>query len=159
MPLPIASHEPLSIPESAFNADGLAVIMLPGGRYGGNWLIKVVDASTPDSPAKQPAGEFWTSADDRAKRALENDPGYPDRAIETAFIWLAGETKRQGLRVAGFENFNREYGPAERPYFCLARAVVANKAFTPAPGVTYADEQSLDAVMGYVQSAATKEGK
>jgi hypothetical protein len=147
MPLPIARQEPLDIPESAFNADGLAVIMLPGGRYGGNWLIKAVDASTPDKATRQPAGEFWTSLDDRNLRALESDPAYSDRAIETAFIWLVTQAGERGWRVVAWECFNSQYGEAERPYFCLARATVASEKFTPAPGVTYADEIGLDAAL------------
>lgn len=143
MPLPIADADPLNIPESAFNADGLAVIMLPGGRYGGDWVIQAVNAGGD----QQPAGKIRTSVDGRRKQVLENDPGYPDRAIETAFIWLTGEARRQGLRVVDFECLNGRYAPAERPFFCLARGIVASAAFIPAEGVTYADDQTLDAVM------------
>ncbi len=145
MPLPIASSEDLTIPPRSFNENGLAVIMLSGARYGGDWVISAT------ASAHGPAfGKLWTSVDERRKQALEQDPGYPDRAIETAFIWLAGETKRQDLRVVMFERLNDQYGESERPYFCLARAVIASEKFTPMPGVTYADEMTLDAAMGYV---------
>jgi len=52
--------------------------------------------------------------------------------------------------VVGFECFNDRYGEAERPYFCLARAIVARQGFEPAPGAVYADELTLDAVMAGV---------
>lgn len=39
MPLPVSSSEPLSIPAAEFNEHGLAVIMLSGGRCGGDWAI------------------------------------------------------------------------------------------------------------------------
>ena len=146
MPLQVRSAEVLDIPETAFNEHGLAVLMLPGGRYGGDWSISYMAGD-----AK--CGSLFTSVDDRRKRELEKDPGYPDRAIETEFIWLTGAAQEQGLRVVGFECLNSQYGEAERPFFCLARVVVASKAFVPSPGVTYADEQTLDAVMGYVSQS------
>lgn len=141
MPLPVSRQDPLDIPGSAFNADGLAVIMVPGGRYGGDWSVSF------RGPADAEYGSLFTSVDDRRKQALESDPGYPDRAIETAFIWLAGQAREHGWRVVGWECFNSQYGEAERPYFCLARAIVASEKFTPAPGVTYADEAGLDVAL------------
>lgn len=144
MPLPIADAQPLDIPAGAFNDDGLAVIMIPGGRYGGDWSINFM------GPADVKCGSLFTSVDERRKRALQSDPGYPDRAIETAFIWLVGQAREHGWRVVAWECFNSRYGEDERPFFCLARAIVASEKFTPAPGVTYADEQTLDAAMGYV---------
>jgi hypothetical protein len=147
MPLPIAASEDLAVPASMFNGDGLAVLILQGGRYGGDWVIRPVAADGAGSPA----GEFTTSAgSERTMQALLTDPRYPDRAIETAFIWLTGEAKRQGLRVVAFECLNSQYGAGERPYFCAARAVIAGRSFKPAAGVMYDDEQTLDAVMGYV---------
>ena len=153
MPLPVASAEPLNIPEAAFDANGLAVLMIPGGRYGGDWSI------TFSGPGHVNCGTLLTAVDERRKQELLTDPGYPDRAIETAFTWLAGETRKQGLRVVGFECLNSQHSPAERPYFCLARAIVASKAFIPEPGVTYADEKTLDAAMGYVPALEGLETK
>lgn len=147
MPLPIASSESLSIPEAEFNEHGLAVVFLSGGRYGGDWVI---GACTEDSGG---IGEFSTDGGP-SKAELERDSRYPDLAAETAFTWLRGEAGRLGLRVVAFDCLNSRYGPAERPYFCLARAVVANASFEPKPGAVYADEMTLDAVMGYGQEAA-----
>ena len=149
MPLPVASAEALDIPESAFDGNGLAVLMIPGGRYGGDWTVSVMAGDIN-------CGSLSTTAPERSKRELLSDPGYPDRAIETAFIWLISETRKQSLRVVSWECLNSQHSPAECPYFCLARAIVASEAFTPAPGVTYADEQTLDAVMGYVTTETTE---
>lgn len=146
MPLPISSSEDLSIPDSQFNEHGLAVIMLSGGRYGGDWVIGA--SASADGGVLGVLGELRTEAGS-SKATLERDPRYPYLAIETAFIWLVGEAHRHGWRVVGFECLNDQYGEAERPYFCLARAVVASEKFEPAPAATYADEMTLDAVMGY----------
>ena len=146
MQLPVSGAEPLSIPESAFNDNGLAVIMVPGGRYGGDWSVNFM------GPDDAKLGSIFTSVDERSKQALLSDPGYPDRAIETAFIWLTGQAREHGWRVVSWECFNSQYAEAERPFFCLARAIVASETFTPAPGVTYADEMTLDEVMGYSAS-------
>lgn len=143
MPLPVSSSEPLSIPAAEFNEHGLAVIMLSGGRYGGDWAI---GASTNADGEK--LGELRTEAGS-SRRELEHDPRYPYLAIETAFAWLTGEVQRHGWRVVAFDCLNDQYGEAERPYFCLAQAIVASGQFKPSPGVTYADEMTLDAVMGY----------
>jgi hypothetical protein len=143
MPLPVGSSEPLSIPATEFNEHGLAVIMLSGGRYGGDWVIGA--SVSADGPV---LGEIRTEAGS-SRPTLEPDPRYPYLAIETAFAWLRGEAGRLGLRVVGFECLNDQYGPAERPYFCLAQAIVASGEFIPAPGAVYADEMTLDAVMGY----------
>jgi hypothetical protein len=147
MPLPIASWVNLAIPAGLFNEHGLAVLTLQGGRYGGDWVITPVS----QDGRYLAGGEFTTSAgSERRMQALLTDPGYPDRAIETALIWLMGEAKRQGLRVVMFECLNGQYPETDRPYFCAARAVIASQSFKPAPGVIYDDEQTLDAVMGYV---------
>jgi hypothetical protein len=147
MPLPVASSDGLTIPAGDFNDDGLAVIILQGGRYGGDWTVHaMIDGDS--------LGEFSTEVDARRKAELQTDPGYPDRAIETAFIWLMGEAKRQGMRVVFFECLNSRYDAESRPYFCAAQALVASAAFTPEAGVTYADEMTLDAVMGYATAPA-----
>jgi hypothetical protein len=147
MPLSVESAEALDIPESAFNSDGLAVLMVPGGRYGGDWSVTFV------GPDDVKFGKIFTAAG-RSKQELLNDPRYPYLAAETAFIWLVGQAREQGWRVVSWECFNDQYGEDERPYFCLARAIVASEKFTPAPGAAYADELTLDEAMGYIQNAA-----
>lgn len=136
MPLSISSGTGLELPSAEFNADGLAVIMISGGRYGGQWVMGA--SAKADGPK---LGEFWA---DSGPRDLTGDPCYPDLAIETAFVWLRGETARLGLRLVGFENLNRHYDADSRPYFCLARAIIASPSFVPVPGARYAEEQTPD---------------
>lgn len=144
MPLPCHTRKPLKIPASAFNDDGLAVLMLTGGRYGGDWVMGLTPMDTPGDIC----GELSTEAGDR-KSVLLSDPAYPDRATETAFIWLLTQAKEYGCRLVAWESMNHQYKPPEALYFVAARAIVANEAFVPAEGATYADEMTLDAAMGY----------
>lgn len=149
MPLPYITGKALDIPAGAFNADGLAVLIAQGGRYGGDWHI----AFTAQDDRQEALGRFQTDAGGAtAKRALTGDPGYPYRAIESAFIWLMEQAKAHGWRVVGFECLNSHYGPDEAPYFCAAQALVAGDSFMPQPGVFYADALTLDQVMGYTEA-------
>jgi hypothetical protein len=152
VPLPVSSSNPLAVPADQFNADGLAVVFLSGGRYDGDWIVAASTAA--DGPQ---LGGFTTEAG-AALTELKNDPAYPDRAIETAFIWLHSQSARLGWRVVGFECLNDQYEPGERPYFALARAVIASGAFTPAPGVIYADAMTLDEVMAGMATPLFKAG-
>ena len=149
MPLPYVTDQALRIPAGAFNADGLAVLAVQGARYGGDWHVAVTDqADQQDS-----LGRFQTEAGGASrKRELTSDPGYPYRAIESAFIWLIEQTRAQDLRVVMFTCLNHHYGPDEAPYFCAAQAVIADGSFVPQPGTLYADEQTLDQVMGYTST-------
>ena len=143
MPLAVASAEPLDIPESAFNANGLAVIMVPGGRYGGDWSVNFMGADD----AK--FGEIFTAAPESSKRKLLSDPGYPDRAIETAFIWLVGQAREHGCGSSASSASTRPTATPSAP-----------TSASPAPSsparrssrcrVPYADEMTLDEAMGYV---------
>jgi len=142
MPLPYETRKPLNLPATSFSGDGLAVLQVQGGRYGGDWVISVTDGQ--DS-----FGELEAHAPPGRKAELMRDPGYPDRAIETAFIWLLAQAQERGWRVVYWECLNGQYGPREVAYFCTARVIIANERFAPQPGVKYADEQTLDAVMGY----------
>lgn len=142
--MPLAAHtiDDLDVQDDAFNADGLAVVFVSGVRYGGDWVIRA--SASADGPS---FGEFETSAGD-SKVRMQADPRYPDLAIESAFVWLIDQARGRGQRVVDFKCHNDRYGAGERPYFCLAQATIANSSFTPVPGVTYADEMTLDAVMG-----------
>ena len=134
MPLPYEVTSPLDVPASAFNPDGIAVISINGGRYGGHWVINAfVDVR------EESAGEIETTYDLR-RSDLTKDDRYPDLAADTAYVWLHDHVKKHGWRLLMWENLNSQYGPDERPYFSTARAVIGNDKFVPAPGVRYADE-------------------
>lgn len=130
MPLQVDQSISLNLPAGVFNSDGLAVVMLSGGRYGGNWVVKAIPDA--DGDPANPAGQFTTFAGS-PKAALLHHPRYPDLAVETAFIWLMGQVMHLGLRVVRFECLNSQFDEATRAYSCLARAVIANRSFTPSP--------------------------
>lgn len=134
MPLPYNVNDALDIPAEAFNADGIAVIEIRGGRYGGDWVI-----SASAGRADGTIGEIETCYD-LSRDDLTKDERYPDLAVDTAYVWLHGEMKQRGWRLLAWENFNAHCGPDERPYFMAARAVVGSDKFVPAAGVKYADE-------------------
>jgi len=145
MPLPCIPGADLQIPPDVFSSDGLAVLLLQGGRYGGDWHIAVTTAADQTDCL----GSFQTAP--HQQQELLTDPRYPWLAIETAFIWLMAQAQEHGWRVVSWDCLNGHYGPDEAPYFCAASAIVANEAFIPQPGVTYADQQTLDQVMGYAK--------
>jgi hypothetical protein len=146
MPLPFCVTQALDVPPADFNAHGLAVVDIRGGRYGGDWVVSAVIAGRqPD----EVIGRIDTEAGGRRDH-LTSDPQYPDRAIETAFVWLNDETRRRGWRLVSCECANQGIPAHQAPYFCAARVIIASETFVPAPGVTYADELTLDHWMGYV---------
>jgi hypothetical protein len=150
MPLPIRESCDLELPGELFNDNGVAVIQLSGGRYAGDWEVSVLNSA--DGPR---LGRFSTEVAWQDKPALEKDPRYPYLALETGFAWLMGQAAEHGWRVVGYSVLNHLYDSDTAPYFCLAQAVIANRGFTPSPGVEYADEMTLDQVMGY---STAKEG-
>jgi hypothetical protein len=139
MPLEYGTTQPLTI--DTYDENGLAAIVVQGGRYGGTWVIT---ATANDGRA---VGELRTSLDEQRHPDLVDDPRYPYLAIESAFIWLREQTEHQGLGLAYFECLNHHYPPGDAPYFCAARAVVAGPEFVPTPGVEYADGWTLDQAM------------
>jgi hypothetical protein len=130
--LTVVPEKDLELGDDAFSEDGLAVLFVSGGRYGGDWNMAASTGAEEDS-----RGSFWAT---RPGGVSPDDPQYPDMAVEAAFGWLAGQARARGWRVLSWENLNSEYGPAERPYFTLARAVLGSERFTPLPGARYADE-------------------
>ena len=132
MTLTAIPEEDLTLADTAFNDDGLAVLFVSGGRYGGDWKMTASLSAGGGS-----CGSFWTA---RPGPVSEDNPQYPDMAVTAAFSWLAAQARAREWRVLSWENLNSKYGPAERPYFALARAVLGSKRFTPLPGALYADE-------------------
>lgn len=134
MPLPYEVHEALQVSTSSFNDDGLAVLMVHGGRYGGDWEINARLSS--DDPSREPRGSIGTSRG----RTSTKDERYPDLALDSAFVWLNDEAKKRGWRLVHWESLNDNFPSDQKPYFVLARALLANERFVPAEGVIYADE-------------------
>lgn len=135
MPLDHRTITPLEIPNAAFNADGLAVLLLRGTRETGTWVIQAA------AGGEVGLGQLQTLIPEQG--GFLDDPHYPDLAVETAFIWLNEQARRQGWRVVSWECLNAYYDPEERPLYCAARAVVVNRTFIPVR-----DEQTLELIMG-----------
>lgn len=134
MTLRTTTEQDLALPENAFNDDGLAVLFISGGRYGGNWAMRAALTA-----GGEPCGQFWVL---RGPGDSSADPRYPDRAVAAAIGWLKAQCALKSWRMLASENLNAEYGPGERPYFTLARAVIGGERFEPAPGIRYEDEEN-----------------
>ena len=117
MPLAYTVDQPLQpIPVDQFNADGIAVVMVSGGRYGGQWVMDAyVDHDNPDA---QPIGSIETTPDDR-----------PSMAVDTAYVWMNDELTRAGMKIAGFKSLNAQYPPDQAPFFAAAQFLVVDKSW------------------------------
>jgi hypothetical protein len=131
MPLDHTTITPLEIPNAAFNADGLAVLLLRGTRETGTWVIQA------GAGGEVGLGQLQTFIPEQG--GFLDDPHYPDLAVETAFVWLNEQARRQGWRVVSWECLNAYYDPEQRPFYCAARAVVVNRTFIPVQ-----NEQTLE---------------
>jgi hypothetical protein len=120
-PLRYQTNEPLDIPAAAFN-DGLAVLIINGGSYGGEWHLSIFPTHIPLAERER-IGEVLTGP----------APRQPDRAVEAASAWLAGECARLGYDLLRVDSQNHQYGPGEAPFFALALAVVARPAADVTP--------------------------
>lgn len=110
------TEQELAVPEPSFNKDGIASLIVTGGRYSGTWKINVCDG-----PADSPTilGSVWTESTED-----------PSVAVATATAWLAEECTRLGLKVAHVEDHSHKYGPDERPYFVTFQALLVDKDWT-----------------------------
>jgi hypothetical protein len=111
MPLAYQEQQPLIIPDSAYNTDDIATILITGGRYGGQWQLNAIPM-TPGGPG-EPAGSILTAADNR-----------PGMAVDTALVWVNDAVARAGLKLAHFESKNDQYPPDQAPYFAAALALI-----------------------------------
>ena len=138
MPLDYTTTQPLDLQGVEYNDDDLAVLMLAGDRYGGEWFV---EAQTPDGAT---IGQYRTHIDDGRNTDLRDDPRYPYLAVESGFIWLRDQLAHLGVQLLDFECLNHHYDTA---FFCAARFVVAGETFEPIAGVDYADQWTLDYAM------------
>jgi len=111
MPLAYDTQQRLTIPDTAYNTDDIATILITGGRYGGRWHLNALPM-TSNGPG-EPVGAILTAADDR-----------PDMAVDTALVWVNDECARAGLKLAHFESKNSQYPPDQAPYFAAALALI-----------------------------------
>lgn len=112
MPLAFEVNDPLEIPPTCFNADGVAAVIAHGARSGGAWNIgAIVDG--------QRLGEIDTVADPR-----------PSMAVDTAYVWIHGECQRLGLKIVGFENLNSQIPADQAPYVAIGQFLIVDKDWT-----------------------------
>lgn len=107
---------PSPSPDDAFNADDVAVILVNGARYGGQWALNAWPVKD-GRPSENPVGEIFTEKTDR-----------PDVAVDAAYVWINDACTKAGMKLAHFVNKNSEYGPNEAPFFAAALFVVDRRA-------------------------------
>ncbi len=108
--MPLAYHvtDELEIPDSAFNADDIATLLIQGGRYGGAWIMNA-GAMVDGKPDGDVIGSIETVEDIQGPR--------PDVAVDSAYVWVNDACVRQGWKLAAFENLNGLYDAASAPFF------------------------------------------
>jgi hypothetical protein len=114
MPLAYDIRQPLVIPDAAFNKDGIATILIQGGRYGGEWVMNAIaldGGPIPDDA--EVIGSIHTEKDER-----------PGMAVDTAFVWVNDVCVKAGWKLAHVTNHNDKYGPSEAPFFAAASFLI-----------------------------------
>lgn len=112
-PVGFSTNQHLAVPADAYNPDGLASLVVAGARYQEEWVINICYGP---GHSPQVIGSV------RVERTTD-----PDVAADTAKAWLDQECEQLDLKVVQHVNHNDKHGPAERPYFTVAQAVVADK--------------------------------
>lgn len=114
MPVAYTTDTPLTVPAHAFNADGVASLILTGASYGGGyWTINACHGPG-DNPTIIGTVETNQTTD-------------PEEAAAAALAWVKDECAHVGLKVAHYVNHSDRYGPAERPYFTTAQVLIVDK--------------------------------
>jgi hypothetical protein len=111
MPLQFQVVKPLVIPGDAYNADDVAVIVVTGGRYGGQWALNAI--ATHGSKKGCPIGEIETERDER-----------PSMALDTALVWVNDACAKARVKLVTWQNKNDQYGPDEAQFFASAIFVI-----------------------------------
>ncbi len=104
--------EPLTIPEDAWQ-DDVAVIVVTGTSYGGEWVLVAKPTHLPPGQAST-IGEIET---DRADRQ-------PNLALDAASDWVQRYCYANEFRLHQEMNLNHHYGPDEAPFFSSGSFVI-----------------------------------
>lgn len=110
MPLVYGTTQPINLPDDVYNADGVAVLIAQGARYGGHWVITLIDGSHPPVADEPILGEIETVPHDS-----------PDMAFDTTLVWVNDYAARTGVKLAHAENLSGQYPPDQRPFFMLGQ--------------------------------------
>ena len=119
MPLTYGVTEPLAIPADAYNADDVAVILVTGGRYGGQWALRAQPVKD-GKPTETCIGEIFTEKDER-----------PGMAVDTAYVWVNDACVRAGVKLAAVKDMNGSYDAESAPYFASALFYVDRRVPSP----------------------------
>ena len=111
--LPYEVTQELALPAEAFDQNGMAVLAITGGSYGGTWVLNAISTHLPPSEA-EPAGQIET----------DEAPRQPERPLTAARHWLTAYCAANGCELAHFEPLNHTYSPDEAPFFSSAQAVI-----------------------------------
>lgn len=113
MPLAYNEEAGLTIPDTAYNADDVATILVTGARYGGQWSLAAfpVMFGVPDYDTA--LGKIWTEKDER-----------PSMAVDTALVWINDACVKTGVKMAHVENLNYTYDAESAPYMASAVFVI-----------------------------------
>lgn len=106
---------PLDIPASCFSDQGVAVLLVTGGSYGGQWVLNALAMNLDGSVSDQPCGSIMTG----------EAPRNPERALTAARAWCEAYCEGTPFSLAVFESLNHTYSPGEAPFFASARVAVA----------------------------------
>ena len=109
MTLDYETVQDLAIPDTAYNADGIATLVLTGGSYGGMWVMNAIVLGE-----EEPSGSIETA----------EAPRRPDLALDAAEDWVGRECARLGVALRLCVSKNDQYGPGEAPFFTTGLALV-----------------------------------
>ncbi len=99
----------LDLPDAAYNADGIATLVLTGASYGGMWMMSAIVLGD-----DEPSGSIETA----------EAPRRPDLALDAAEDWVGRECARLGVALRLCVSKNDQYGPDEAPFFSTGLALV-----------------------------------
>ncbi|MEU7031868.1 hypothetical protein AB0A60_34875 [Streptomyces sp. NPDC046275] len=138
MPLHYEVTEPLTIPAAEFNENHIAVLLVVGNRYGGQWKIDLL--SQREHPNEAVALGTIETFYDHQRDDLTDSPRYPQLGLDTALVWLLAETKEKGWRLLIWEDMSDQVPEEARRFTIGARVALGGDQFVPAPAAVYADE-------------------
>ncbi|WP_274036671.1 hypothetical protein [Streptomyces sp. MMBL 11-1] len=138
MPLHYEVPEPLRVPDAEFDENHIAVLLVVGNRYGGQWKVDVL--SQRERPGEVAVLGTIEAFHDHQRDDLTDSPRYPQLGLDTALIWLLAEAKEKGWRLLSWENVSDQVPEDARKFTIGARVALGGDQFVPAPAVVYADE-------------------
>lgn len=106
--------QPLNIPADCFSSQGLAVLLVTGGSYGGCWVMKALPVGMNNKPGP-PCGEIETI----------EAPRQPEHALSAVRAWFEDYCANTPFVLVHFQSLNERYGPDEAPFFSSAQVAVA----------------------------------